>query len=309
MPSITPVATERLSKILDLISNQTLYTFAVTDGQEFDQSFSYGSATVAVPGSVYPYDALGVAANAVQNRKTSWQFFHRYQVGENWTTIKNAMILAFGHNRPIALQKTLPDGTLLNAEARMTDFPDRATVDTMFRCQFTVTFEQRGDWFSADVAHPRYDTGLTYDSGQKYDLRGLLFLFTGTNNTFTLVNSGTVSERDAFLRFDGPIVGPWNLVNYACDVKGVPFPGGILGTPMQTVFNLSLLTGEWLSIDNKTNTVLSNKPGIVPWALVAKWQGQDSYFEIVPGNNSCAVGKASSAAAGSLYVAARNRFR
>jgi hypothetical protein len=219
------------------------------------------------------------------------------------------MTLAFGHGRPIYLQKVRPDGTALIAEARLDSFPDKATTDTMAMAEFTVTFMQRGDWMARDVTSPRYDTGLHYDTGIHYDLRGVLFPLTGAVTNFTLTNAGTVDDPEPLFRFDGPITGPFQLQNNACDVRGIPFPPGVSGQPMQLTIAMSLAAGESLIINTRTDTFVTNKVGVVPWAVVTKAPGQDAYFVVVPGTNVCTLTKADSAAAGDVYVELRSKWR
>jgi hypothetical protein len=304
---------EKLTAILDFSSQQSVYTFA-DDGAEFDQSYTLTGATAAVQGRDYGYDALGPSAAPVAaGRKTAWRFIHRYGVDpgtgrpENWTSLKDKLTIAFGHGRQVYLQKARPDGTLLIAEARLDSFPDRATTDTIFRADFTVTFTQMEDWKGKDVTSPRYDTGLHYDTGAlHYDQRGIFVPIIGALTPFTLTNSGTVAEWGAQLVFLGPIAGWFQLINQSSDVRGAPF---LSGTPLALTLMLSLAAGEFLSIDSRTNIVGSNQPGLVPWSVIAKSPGQEYYWGAVPGANSCALIQNGGGAGGSLNIVARSRWR
>jgi hypothetical protein len=250
---------EKLDGILDYQSQQYLYFF--NKGIEFDQPFTVVSATIPMGGQDYGYDAfLNSRAPVAPQRKTAWKFVHEYAAGETWSSLKDAMMIAFGHNRPVWLEKTRADGTVVIAEARLSDFPDRATLDTEIYCEFTITFDQRSDWHAKDVTSPRYDSGLQYDTGGalQYDERGVIYICTGAATSFTVVNSGTVNDGDATIEFDGPMTGPITLYNSSCDPRGVPFPTGFTGVSMSIQLSISLATGEYLQIDSKHNTVLSN---------------------------------------------------
>lgn len=303
----TAPAAPFLSAILEFFQQTVAYTFV--DGTELDQSYSLTGATSALQGRDYGYNALGASARPMGTRKTVYHVVHRYGVGEDWSTVKDALTLAFGHGRPVWLQKVRPDGKVLIAEAVLDSFPDRISGDARFKADFTVTFEQRGDWMAKALSHPRYDTGLKYDSGLKYDTQGLQFPCVGAVTSFDLTNNGTVAEREAFLQFDGPMTGPITLVNYSADVRGIPFGVGAPGAPMYLEVFVNLAAGDFLSIACRTNTVLSTVAGIVPWAQVVKAPGQTFYWELPPGLSHCQLSKNDVAAAGSFYILARDRYR
>lgn len=296
---------EKLSAALDYYSLQVLYTFAT--GLEFDQSMTLTGATTAVQGRSYGYDALGDnPAPVAPGRHIVWHFVHTYAAGESWFSVKDAMIKAFGHGRPILLQKTRPSGLKLLCEARLADFPDHATIDAITHCEFTVTFEMRDDWFNQDITSPRYDTGLHYDAGLHYDVRGVYTNLTGQNTFWGITNNGSVNERGAIIRFDGQITGPFVFYNNTSDPRGRPLA---TGNPMNITVNTSLAAGEWLAIDCRLNVVQTNKAGLVPWSVVVRAPGQRHYVEFLPGANSVELLKGDASVSGGVLIAARDRYR
>jgi len=300
---------EVLKYVRDVYTTTAVYTFL--SGPELDQSYQVASGTIAVPNAPYGYDTIGGNAAPLQlPRHTSWKVFHKYTGNETWTSLKRDMMLAFGHNRPVLLEKILPDGTELIAEARLSSFPDAPDIDSEFRVVFSLVFEQREDWHNKDISSLRYDTGLHYDAGHEYDLRGVKYLLAGAHTTVNLINNGTINELDGIFTLDGPITAPTTVTNFSCDVRGIPAPPGTIPqAPMYFQILTNLASLEYFTINQRTNEITSNRAGIVPWQQVRKNKGQLRYFEVVPGTNVVTVDKGDGAASGDFFAAISDRYR
>ncbi|MCA1668136.1 MAG: hypothetical protein LC793_12230 [Thermomicrobia bacterium] len=299
---------EKLVAALSPTSQTLLYTFS--KGQELDQSVQFAASSVALQGRDYGYDALGNAAAPVAPRKLVWKFIHPFVGTETYTSIRNALVTAIGQGRPILLEKQLPDGSLWLCDARCTDIPDKATIQTMIWVEYTLTFQQRGDWYSKDITSPRYDTGQTYDSGLHYDVIGFAETVSGSPFSFTITNNGTVPDWEALYTFYGPLTAPWILRNNSVNASGVRYDAGGTGSQMTLTGSITLPSGYYLTVDAKTNSVTSNYPGVVPWTLVTTTPGQRAAFAITPGSNVLSIEQSGTAGVGgSVVIFSRDRLR
>lgn len=303
-------ATEKLTYAFDPNFN-LLWTFG--RGTEFDQPITRSTATTAIPFADYGYNALGTRPGAIGPTILTYSFIYLYDATyPNWSALYKGLAKAFAHGRLILLEKLDADGVLQDVEAVCTEVPRKATLETMIYAKVTLKFEQRSAWKGPfPVGWTVFDTGLLYDNSLIYDnLSGAQFTTTGQYNSFTITNAGTAIETDAIININGPIPGPFSLVNTSLTVRGLPADPNNNANPLSLTINDSLPAAtDSYAINCRTGEVFSNRPG-VPWTNVTRATGQAAYFLFGPGANGCTLNQAAATPVGATFAFTyRDRYR
>lgn len=267
-----------------------LWTFA--KGQEFNQPLERPTATTALPFIDYGYNPLGTRAAAVAQTTIKWQFVYPYDATyPNWSALQKGLTKAFGHGRPLILEKLDADGVILDAGAVCTSVPRDADMDAPVFARFTLSFEQREAWRGPyPTGWAVFDVGLLFDNSVLYDNQtSAQVTTTAQNNNFSLVQAGNTIERDVILQFNGPMSGPILLINYSLDGRGQPVADPNNNpNALYLLINDTLATGEYYVVDCRTGAVFTNRPG-TGWANLSVQKGQRGYFALGALTNQCTL--------------------